>query len=155
MKNRSWVRYILIAADILWVAFIFARSLKAADESTAESAWVLELVRIIIPSASMHFVRKLAHFTEYFILGALLFATMQSFGAKKLAMVLAPAGCLAAAVTDELLQTLSRDFGVTVVVITHNSAIKPIADRTISVKSGRIEATELNANPVDIDEIEW
>ena len=107
MKNRSWVRYILIAADILWVAFIFARSLKAADESTAESAWVLELVRIIIPSASMHFVRKLAHFTEYFILGALLFATMQSFGAKKLAMVLAPAGCLAAAVTDELLQTLS------------------------------------------------
>ena len=107
MKNRSWVRYILIAADILWVAFIFARSLKAADESTAESAWVLELVRIIIPSASMHFVRKLAHFTEYFILGALLFATMQSFGAKKLAMVLAPAGCLAAAVADELLQTLS------------------------------------------------
>ncbi len=107
MKDRSWVRYILIAADILWVAFIFARSLKAADESTAESAWVLELVRIIIPSASMHFVRKLAHFTEYFILGALLFATMQSFGAKKLAMVLAPAGCLAAAVTDELLQTLS------------------------------------------------
>jgi putative ABC transport system ATP-binding protein len=55
----------------------------------------------------------------------------------------------------KLLQTLSRDFGVTVVVITHNSAIKPIADRTISVKSGKIEATELNANPVDIDEIEW
>ena len=55
----------------------------------------------------------------------------------------------------KLLQTLSRDFGVTVVIITHNSAIKPIADRTISVKSGKIEATELNANPVDIDEIEW
>ncbi len=55
----------------------------------------------------------------------------------------------------KLLQTLSRDFGVTVVIITHNSAIKPIADRTISVKSGKIEVTELNANPVDIDEIEW
>ena len=107
MKNRSWIRYILIAADVLWVAFIFARSLKAADESTAESAWVLDLVRIILPSASMHFVRKLAHFTEYFILSVLLFATMQSFGAKKLAMVLPAAGCLAAAVTDELLQTLS------------------------------------------------
>lgn len=39
----------------------------------------------------------------------------------------------------KLLQTLSRDFGVTVVVITHNSAIKPIADRTISVKSGKIK----------------
>ncbi|WP_028505885.1 ABC transporter ATP-binding protein [Ruminococcus sp. FC2018] len=55
----------------------------------------------------------------------------------------------------KLLQTLSRDFGVTVVIITHNSAIKPIADRTISVKSGKIKAVELNANPVDIDEIEW
>lgn len=55
----------------------------------------------------------------------------------------------------KLLQTLSRDFGVTVVIITHNSAIKPIADRTISVKSGKIEATELNDTPVDIDEIEW
>ena len=107
MKNRSWIRYILIAADVLWVAFIFARSLKAADESTAESAWVLDLVRIILPSASMHFVRKLAHFTEYFILGALLFASMQSFGARKLAMVLPAAGCMAVAVTDELLQTLS------------------------------------------------
>ncbi len=53
------------------------------------------------------------------------------------------------------LQTLSRDFGVTVVIITHNSAIKPIADRTISVKSGKIKSIELNDNPVDIDEIEW
>ena len=55
----------------------------------------------------------------------------------------------------KLLQTLSRDFGVTVVIITHNSAIKPIADRTISVKSGKIKSIELNDNPVDIDEIEW
>ena len=55
----------------------------------------------------------------------------------------------------KLLQTLSRDHGVTVVIITHNSAIKPIADRTISVKSGNIKSIELNDNPVDIDEIEW
>ena len=55
----------------------------------------------------------------------------------------------------KLLQTLSRELGVTVVIITHNSAIKPIADRTVSVKSGKIEAVELNAHPVDIDEIEW
>lgn len=55
----------------------------------------------------------------------------------------------------KLLQTLSHDFGVTVVIITHNSAIKPIADRTISVKSGKIKSIELNDNPVDIDEIEW
>ena len=55
----------------------------------------------------------------------------------------------------KLLQTLSREHDVTVVIITHNSAIKPIADRNISVKSGRIEAVELNEHPVDIDEIEW
>ena len=55
----------------------------------------------------------------------------------------------------KLLQTLSRELGVAVVIITHNSAIKPIADRTVSVKSGKIEAVELNAHPVDIDEIEW
>lgn len=55
----------------------------------------------------------------------------------------------------KLLQTLSREHGVTVVIITHNSAIKPIADRTISVKSGKIKSIELNDNPVDIDEIEW
>lgn len=55
----------------------------------------------------------------------------------------------------KLLQTLSREHGVTVVIITHNSAIKPIADRTISVKSGKIKAVELNDKPVDIDEIEW
>ena len=41
------------------------------------------------------------------------------------------------------------------VIITHNSAIKPIADRNISVKSGKIKAVELNEHPVDIDEIEW
>lgn len=55
----------------------------------------------------------------------------------------------------KLLQTLSREHGVTVVIITHNSAIKPIADRTISVKSGKIKSIELNDNPQDIDEIEW
>ena len=55
----------------------------------------------------------------------------------------------------KLLQTLSREHGVTVVIITHNSAIKPIADRTISVKSGKIKSIETNAKPVDIDEIEW
>lgn len=55
----------------------------------------------------------------------------------------------------KLLQTLSREHGVTVVIITHNSAIKPIADRTISVKSGKIKSIELNDEPKDIDEIEW
>ena len=43
---------LLAAACLLWLVFIFARSLKPADESTLESAWVLDLIRKIIPSAS-------------------------------------------------------------------------------------------------------
>ena len=89
---------IFAAACLLWLAFIFARSLKSADESTMESAWVLELVRKLIPSVSMHFVRKLAHFTEFFILGCLIFTAVRR-------ILPSSAVCLAAAVADELLQS--------------------------------------------------
>ena len=44
---------------------------------------------------------------------------------------------------------------MTVVVITHNSAIAPIADKIITVKSGNIESIQINKNPVPIESIEW
>ena len=44
---------------------------------------------------------------------------------------------------------------MTVVVITHNSALTAMADRVITVKSGKIEKMYLNTNRVDISEIEW
>ena len=55
----------------------------------------------------------------------------------------------------KLLQTLSAERGMTVVIITHNSALTAMADRVIKVKNGRITSNELNKNPVPIDDIEW
>ena len=45
--------------------------------------------------------------------------------------------------------------GVTVVLITHNSAITPMADRVIRMGSGKIVSNTLNENPLSVDEIEW
>ena len=59
---------------VLWVWFILSRSAKPASESSEESGWVLELARKLIPEIEMHTVRKLAHFTEFAILGVLLWA---------------------------------------------------------------------------------
>lgn len=44
---------------------------------------------------------------------------------------------------------------MTVIVITHNSAIAPIADKVITVKNGRIENINKNVHPVSIESIEW
>ena len=58
------------------------------------------------------------------------------------------------AVLALLKETCKKD-GVTVIVITHNSAIAPTADRVITVKNSRIESIKLNPEPVDIADIEW
>jgi len=55
----------------------------------------------------------------------------------------------------ELLQNLARKQHITVVIITHNSALAPMADRVIRVKSGEILSNVINIDPVDIDTIEW
>ena len=55
----------------------------------------------------------------------------------------------------KLLQDMCREKGMTVIVITHNQAIAPMADRVINIKNGKVEKTEQNENPVSIDVIEW
>ena len=55
----------------------------------------------------------------------------------------------------ELLQDTCRDKGVTVVVITHNQAVVPIADRVIKIKSGKAESITDNENPMSVSRIEW
>lgn len=54
-----------------------------------------------------------------------------------------------------LLQTQSRVNGMTVVIITHNSALTAMADRVVRMRSGRIVAVETNPKPLPIEEIEW
>ncbi len=55
----------------------------------------------------------------------------------------------------KLLQDTCRNTGTTVVVITHNLAITPMADRVITIKSSKVESVVLNENPTSIEEIEW
>ena len=55
----------------------------------------------------------------------------------------------------KLLQTLSNVKGMTVVIITHNSALTAMADRVIKVKNGRITSNVVNEDPVNVDTIEW
>ncbi|MBR3901340.1 MAG: ABC transporter ATP-binding protein [Ruminococcus sp.] len=55
----------------------------------------------------------------------------------------------------KLLQDTCRKTGMTVVVITHNSAISAMADRIIKVKNGKVSNMRLNDNIVDVADIEW
>ena len=54
-----------------------------------------------------------------------------------------------------LLQETCRRHGMTVVVITHNTAITPMADRVIHIKNGLVDAIEINEHPTPVEEIEW
>ena len=55
----------------------------------------------------------------------------------------------------QLLQDTGRRTGMTVIIITHNSALTAMADRVIRVKNGTVSSVEVNETPVDIAEIEW
>lgn len=55
----------------------------------------------------------------------------------------------------KLLYELSRERGTTVIVITHNQAIAPMADRIIRIRSGKILSSEKNSEILPIDGIEW
>ena len=55
----------------------------------------------------------------------------------------------------KLLQETCRKEKMTVVIITHNTAITPMADKIIHFKNGQAEKIELNKNPASIDTIEW
>ena len=55
----------------------------------------------------------------------------------------------------QLLQDQAHKSGATVIIITHNKAITPMADRVISVRSGRVQDVKINPDPLPISEIEW
>lgn len=54
-----------------------------------------------------------------------------------------------------LLQHTCRDMGMTVIVITHNQAITPMADRVIRIKNGRVGDMSVNDEPLPVERIEW
>ena len=55
----------------------------------------------------------------------------------------------------KLLQETCREQGMSVFVISHNSAIAPMADRIIRIKNGKVDSMEQNETPIPVEEIEW
>jgi len=74
-KQKSFERAVLILL-IVTIAFIWGNSMLPGDASTTESGFIMTLITPFLElfvgkgNVSMHLVRKLAHFTEYFVLGA-------------------------------------------------------------------------------------
>ncbi|MGV1064738.1 ABC transporter ATP-binding protein [Clostridium perfringens] len=55
----------------------------------------------------------------------------------------------------KILQDTCRKIGTTVIIITHNSAIAPMADKVININDAKVRSIEINSNPISVEEIEW
>ena len=55
----------------------------------------------------------------------------------------------------QLLEDINRKYDKTVILITHNSAIAPMADKVIHMRSGKVEKIVINTERVKIEDIEW
>lgn len=55
----------------------------------------------------------------------------------------------------KLLQDTCKNHGMTVVLVTHNSAIAPMADKVIRLRNGRVSEITENAKPTPVEQIEW
>lgn len=121
-RSKFAVRIFLVLALAAATGFIFSQSLKDGDDSASLSLTVTSaLLRFfgVVPdslSAALlervhFFVRKLAHFSEYALLGALWFWCVRSFTAKKTTFILPPAAAFLTACIDETLQIFSLGRG--------------------------------------------
>lgn len=69
-----------------------------------------------------------------------------------------PTGALDYKTGKQILKTLQdtcKNTGTTVIVITHNSALAPIADRVIKINDAKVRSIEVNENPASVESIEW
>ncbi|CUX59516.1 VanZ like family protein [Clostridium sp. C105KSO15] len=83
MKKKA----IWTAVTILFILFIFSNSMKPSDISSADSGWVFRVAQESLGSLGIstrwlteHIVRKTGHFSEYTILGILLYGCIRSYG---------------------------------------------------------------------------
>ncbi len=116
MKNKLIIfkRIIFTTLTLFLVGFIFYNSALDADESTVYSSGVLSMIEGFFHSLNIditiseNFVRKCAHFAEFFTLGALLSFTVRSYIKKvDYKLLLAPVLGLAVACIDETIQLYS------------------------------------------------
>lgn len=114
MNKKTKTRIFFTLFLVLWIAFIFSNSLPSIDESAETSNKVLEIVNFILAtlkiplSASEHFIRKTAHFVEFFILGITIYGFTVSEGKHGGVSVLFSSffSCLIA-MTDETIQSFT------------------------------------------------
>ena len=69
-----------------------------------------------------------------------------------------PTGALDYKTGKQILKTLQdtcKNTGTTVIVITHNSALSPMADRVIHINDAKVKDIEINKNPMSVEDIEW
>lgn len=55
----------------------------------------------------------------------------------------------------KLLLSMAKNYGKTIVIVTHNQNIAKVADVVIKVKNGKIKSLEEQSNPCDVEEVEW
>ena len=55
----------------------------------------------------------------------------------------------------KLIEDVNRKYGNTIIIVTHNDAIKLMADRVIKIKNGKVSRMTMNDHPTPIEEIEW
>lgn len=105
-------KYIYLVLTFLWMVVIFRFSSQTAADSTTESMAITEkILRFFIANPSNelidsfeNIVRKLAHFSEYFVLGDLFYITLRSFGLSKRKSAYAILFSAIYAVSDEIHQ---------------------------------------------------
>lgn len=80
-------RWIWTAVTLLYILFIFSNSMKPAKISSADSGWVLRMAQESFESMGIsarwlteHMIRKTGHFSEYTLLGILLYGWVKSYG---------------------------------------------------------------------------
>lgn len=103
-------RYLYLAGAIFVTVFIFSNSSLPANESAAISGGLLSFINSLLPfEISHHFIRKLAHFSEFFLQGFFLIQFLRSsqISFKKSAFLTASVGILTACF-DEFLQHFSE-----------------------------------------------
>lgn len=122
MRGLKWL---LPALTLGLIALIWLQSLMPADLSQQESGLLLQLIKGLLPfseALTEHTLRKTAHFTEYALLGALLWADIHLYSRNSLGFALAALYiCLLVAVTDEIIQLFAagRSSSVVDVAIDH------------------------------------
>lgn len=91
-KKKILLRVVLTLLTALLICWIFSNSMQTADESSGRSGAVRELLQNFMDAlfpgggitVSEHFVRKAAHFSEYALLGAMLFFTCRAYTARRI-----------------------------------------------------------------------